>query len=206
MKQISSFFKLTLVLAIFASACKGPAGDTGPAGATGAQGAQGAAGAAGAVGATGPAGPAGKDGKDGTSGASNITTSPWIGITTADWNTFTEDSTYINVYIPDKVITETVLEKGLVYAYIRFGTGTGYAEPMPYGFDGGKISFAPIFDATEGGFMEIYLSSFRNKPTGPNIAVRYVIVPEATVSNPGRQKAINWNDYNEVKRELNLKD
>lgn len=205
MKRITSILKLSIVLAVFGMACKGPAGDTGPAGAAGPQGAQGAAGAAGAAGAVGPAGPAGKDG---ASGSSNATTSPWLTLTADDWNVYTSDSTYINVYVPEKLITQAVLEKGLVVAYIRFGTDTGYAEPLPYVIETGKISFAPGFDAKEGGFMEFYIDLYRRRAVPPSgLSFRYVIVPDLKVVNPGgRQKAINWKDYNEVKRELNLKD
>jgi hypothetical protein len=205
MKKFSSYFKLVLVLAIFAASCKGPAGDTGPAGPQGPQGAQGAAGANGSAGVTGPAG---KDGASGTGGAINATTSPWLATAATDWNVYKEDSTYTNVYVTEKLITQSVLDKGFVMAYIRFGTDTGYAEALPYALETGKISFAPGFDAKEGGFMEFYIDLYRRKATAPNgLSFRYVIIPDLKVVNPGgRLSSINWKDYNEVKRELNLKD
>lgn len=215
MKQISSIFKLVVLLAVFGSACKGPAGDTGPAGATGAQGPQGAAGAAGAVGAVGPAG---KDGKDGTSGSSsNITTSAWIGVAPADWDYYpisstnpALDSTYFEVGIPDKNITQNVLDKGAVFVYIN-QSDTGYSaiSPLPLTITGNNpsvINYLPYFETPAGGFLIINFKSTKNRkrPAG-TIAFRWVIIKDLTVSN-GRLKAINWKDYNEVKRELGLKD
>lgn len=204
MKQISSFFKLTLVLAIFASACKGPAGDTGPAGATGAQGAQGAAGAAGA---TGPAGPAGPAGKDGASASSNITTSAWVTVGANDWDT-TADSTFFSVFLIEKAITQAVLDKGAVLAYVKGATATDYILPLPYSAGAFQISYVPIFDATDGGLMEFDFTPFL-EGVAPgdlgSLAFRYVIIKDLNLIG-GRAKAINWKDYNEVKRELNLKD
>jgi hypothetical protein len=199
--NITSILKMAVVAALFITACKGPAGETGPAGPQGAAGPTGAAGVAGVAGPAGPAGPAGKDGKDATT---TITTTPWIAITSADWNTYQDDSTYLNVYIPDARITQAVLDKGAIMAYARFGTNTSQVFPLPFGFDFGTLSFAPIFDATEGGFMEVYFDLFA-EVISPNISVRYVIIPDLTVVG-GRQKAINWKDYAEVKRELNLVD
>jgi hypothetical protein len=202
MKKLSTYFKLSIVLGLLIVACKGPAGETGPAGPQGPTGAQGAAGAAGAT------GPAGKDGKDGAGSSINATTSPWLAIGQNDWNVYTQDSTYTNVYITEKLITPAVLEKGLVMAYLRFGTDIGYAEPLPFVLENGKVSFAPGYDATDGGFMEFYIDIYRRRAVPPaGFNFRYVIIPDLKVVNPGgRQKAINWKDYNEVKKLLNLKD
>jgi Collagen triple helix repeat (20 copies) len=203
MKQISSFFKLTLVLAIFASACKGPAGDTGPAGPAGAQGAQGAAGAAGA---TGPAGPAGPAGKDGASASSNITTSAWITTPKASWALV--DSSYFANYLPTTAITQSVLDKGAVLVYFKDATASGYIIPLPYLANAFQISFVPTFTAQFGGEIEIDFEPYANiSPSSftNDLAFRYVIIKDLNLIG-GRQKAINWKDYNEVKRELGLKD
>lgn len=201
MKRLSTYFKLVIVLAIFASACKGPAGETGPAGATGAQG------AAGPAGATGPAGPAGKDGKDGAGTASNITTSAWITAKPADWDT-NEDSTFFSIFAIEKAVTQAVLDKGAVLAYVKGATDKDYIIPLPYSAGAFQLSYVPIFDATEGGLMEFDFSPFIEGLDPADIgdlAFRYVIIKDLSLIG-GRAKAINWKDYEEVKRELNLKD
>jgi hypothetical protein len=204
MKQISSFFKLIIVLAIFASACKGPAGETGPAGATGAAGPQGAAGAAGAAGPAGPAGPAGKDG---ASASSNITTSAWVSVAPNQWET-DADSTFFSAFLTEKAITQAVLDKGAVLGYVKGATATDYILPMPYSAGAFQISYVPIFDATQGGIIEFDFTPFLEGVAPGDIgslAFRYVIIKDLNLIG-GRAKAINWKDYNEVKRELNLKD
>lgn len=205
MKRITSILKLTIVLAVFGMACKGPAGDTGPAGAAGAQGAQGAAGAAGAAGPAGPAGPAGKDG---ASASSNIATSAWLAVKKTDWKV-TEDSTlYFNIFA-EKSITQNVLDKGAVMVYFKGATDKDYILPLPYTANLFQLSFVPLFDATQGGSLEVdfqpYVEDLGPADFNSELAFRYIIIKDIALIG-GRQKAINWKDYNEVKRELNLRD
>ena len=204
MKQISSYFKLIVVLAIFASACEGPAGETGPAGPAGAQGPQGAAGAAGAIGPAGPAGPAGKDG---ASASSNINTSAWVTAAPNQWST-DADSTFFSIFLTEKAITQAVLDKGAVLAYVKAAAAKDYILPLPYSAGAFQISYVPIFDATDGGIMEFDFTPFVEGVAPGDIgslAFRYVVIKDLNLIG-GRQKAINWKDYNEVKRELNLQD
>lgn len=204
MKRITSLLKLSIVLAVFGLACKGPAGDTGPAGAAGAQGAQGAAGAAGTAGPAGPAGPAGKDG---ASASSNIATSAWLTVPANQWET-DEDSTFFSVFLTEKAITQAVLDKGAVMAYVKGANDKDYIIPLPYSAGAFQISYVPIFDATQGGIMEFDFAPFLEGVAPSDIgslAFRYIIIKDIALVG-GRQKAINWKDYTEVKRELNLRD
>lgn len=214
MKTIISLFKLIIVFSIVIMACKGPKGDVGPAGAAGLKGDPGVAGATGAIGAVGPAG---KDGASGTGSSSNITTSNWIGIDPSDWRYYpisttnaALDSTYFEVGIPDKNITQNVLDKGAVFVYVdQSGTGYSAFSPLPITIIGNNpsvINYLPYFETAAGGFLIIsYESSKNRKRPGGQIAFRWVIIKDLTVSN-GRLKNINWKNYEEVKRELNLKD
>jgi hypothetical protein len=203
MKAISQLFKLGLILSIFVMACKGPAGETGPAGATGAQG------PAGATGATGPAGPAGKDGKDGAGASSNITTTGWLTVKKTDWQVFDDSTAYFNIF-PDKNITQSVLDKGAVMVYFKGATDNGYILPLPYDASVFQITYFPFFDATLGGAMEIdfipFLDGVSPADFESELAFRYIIIKDIALATGGRAKAINWKDYNEVKRELKLQD
>jgi hypothetical protein len=203
MKAFSSIFKLAIIFILFSMACKGPAGDTGPAGPTGLKGDPGAAGATGATGATGAAG---KDGATGGS-SSNITSSTWLTVTPNDWDT-DKDSLFFSVFAVEKAITQLVLDKGAVIAYFKGSADKDYILPLPFSSSTFRISYVPIFDATDGGLMEFDFSAIlktRKPNTIGNLSFRYVIIKDLALIG-GRQKAINWKDYEEVKRELNLKD
>jgi hypothetical protein len=205
MKKFSSYFKLVLVLAIFAASCKGPAGDTGPAGPQGPQGAQGAAGANGSAGVTGPAG---KDGASGTGGASNITTTAWLTVKKTEWVLAPDSSVYFRI-LKDKNINQSVLDKGAVFAYFRGANAIDYILPLPYTASVFQISFVPSYNAKDGGEVEFDFQPFIDNLSPASfqndLSFRYVIIKDLTVVG-GRLKPINWKDYNEVKRELNLKD
>ncbi len=204
MKTIKLIFKLSVVLSIFIMACKGPAGDTGPAGPAGPAGPQGAAGAAGANGAAGATGPAGKDG---ASAASNITTSAWQNVPKASWLLFPDSSAYYKIF-KETAITQNVLDKGAVMVYFKGANAQNYILPLPYLGSVFQISYVPSFDATNGGeieidfepYVDISPADFQN-----DLAFRYIIIKDLNLIG-GRQKAINWKDYEEVKRELGLKE
>jgi hypothetical protein len=54
------------------------------------------------------------------------------------------------------------------------------------------------------------ISSFKDNNGNNNFQFRYILIPGGTTALPvsanGTKKSINWNDYNEVKAYLGLKD
>jgi hypothetical protein len=169
---------LVAVLISFSSCSK-----EGPAGATGATGANGA------TGATGPQGPA---------GVSNIIYSAWTDTISA-WY-YTSPTTTDTVWTPWEVpaLTADILNKGDVRVYVNFNTAADpVIKPLPfYDGNGGYIDYLA-------GTGVIQLET--NYPGIPgNFSFRYVLIPGGTAAR--KASGIDWNDYNAVKKYLNLKD
>jgi hypothetical protein len=154
---------------------------------------------------TGPAGPQGEQGPKGDSGVagtSGIIYSEWIDAT---FNVTSDGGTYFYDVDAPK-ITEDILNSGDVKVYTQYHTSTSgelVVLPLPY-FDGSFIINVSIFT---GGF-EIYsnvdASSYTDDNGNPGFQYRYVIIPGGKAA---RQKAgIDWNNYEQVKKYLHLKD
>jgi len=182
MRQIHPFFTCCFVAAflLIAAACSktGPTGATGPAG---------PAGPTGATGATGAAGPA---------GTANVIYSDWTAFT------FIADTVH-NGTVIDTVgshyswtaakLTADILNKGEIKVYINFGTTAAPdVAPIPY-FDTQYIINDEFLLST------IYIYS---NAVLTGLPFRYILIPGGT----GARSAIDWNNYAEVKKYLNLKD
>jgi len=182
MRQIHPFFTCCFVAAflLIAAACSktGPTGATGPAG---------PAGPTGATGATGAAGPA---------GTANVIYSDWTTLN------FAVDTQHVGAVI-DTVgshyswtvakLTADILNKGEIKVYINLGTTAAPdVVPIPY-FDGQIILNDEFSLNTIFMYSNVYVSG---------IPFRYILIPGGT----GARSAIDWNNYAEVKKYLNLKD
>jgi hypothetical protein len=180
MKTTTKFLYVATILALFISlyACKGPAGDVGPAG---------PAGATGATGATGPAGAAGSSG-------SSAIYSPWT--------TTTFSSTTFSANLTAPLLTQDIIDKGSVHVYLKNTTSTGATVvfPLPY-FENdslGRIDFRLDYVFTVGRIVLFTTALI------PAQQIRYVLIPGGTPS--GRKAAIDFNNYEAVKKEFDLKD
>jgi hypothetical protein len=186
---------LGLALLVSIYACKGPQGDVGPAGPQG---------VSGAAGATGP------QGVSGVSGVS-IFTSPWSPTATqANWFVDPADKTFFSLgitYNPTATLTQAVyqriLDQGLVLIYMRFTNDPGAVFLLPlYQEDTSNLYAVPNNDNNKI-TIDLFLD-FVNVPTKiSSMQFRYVMVPPAP---GGRLAAIDWKNYNEVKKALNLTD
>ncbi len=189
MKNLIKFLPIGMMsFLLFFAACTGEKGAVGP---------QGSAGAAGAAGDKGNAGAAGEFTKVLT-GNATIKVTSWI-TQTLD---VTDDTYY--VIIPEKQITKDILDKGIVMVY--YTTTTGVNFPMPYTLGSVKFLHSAFLDKGEGRiridiFPNVYLTKLP-KPAS-EYTFRWVI---ATGSTSGRMANINWNDYDDVKTKLGLKD
>ena len=185
MKSRKHYLKLLLLLFTFSVfSCKAPMGDVGP------QGVAGAASTAGDKGATGD------------KGAFSGIVSAWTEIKPDQWKL---SGTKAVFSITDASFTQANLDGALLLAYYR---------PLPEDESSAVITLS---DDTYGYFFSFkavvgsidYEVSFKHPNlVNPNledwnIKVRYIIVPQAKA---GRLKEVNWRDYNEVKRILNLND
>lgn len=200
MNTIKRIFGMLAVVSavIFMNGCKaekgdiGPIGPIGPIGATGANGAIGATGstgAAGATGATGAKGDKGDTGATGATGTANVIYSPWTSVT------FTGSGTsYIGTLAAAK-LTQEILDKGDIHVYWSEG---GRVITIPYSQVFGTTTYT-VFPRFYVGRIDL-VSSYALSPQ----MIRYVIIPGGVAG--GRKAAIDYSNYEEVKKYYNLKD
>ncbi len=178
---------IPLVVVGFLLACEAPQGDIGP------------------NGPSGPAGDKGDKGPAGSQGSLSGVVSPWIEIKPSDWSLIISPTA--STQLKEPALTQEIIDLGLVLVYYR---------PLPEDASSAVIALPDetntyIFNYTA--FVGSLLLSvnpthnfFQGLNPGMedwNIKVRYIIVPPAKA---GRLARVNWKDYTEVKKALNLKD
>jgi hypothetical protein len=185
MKTITKLLGLFAVVAmfIFLDACKGEKGEVGPIGATGSVGATGATGATGAIGLTGVTG---------ATGNANV----------IQINYGSKTHTGSDLSYPLTGVSQTQMNNSLFLTYVK---------------PSGAINWYQIPGYTVGGTFQyrIYLSDAatpllyvsRVSGTGSDIftATRILIIPANDIRT-GRKAAIDYTDYEAVKKYYNLKD
>jgi hypothetical protein len=196
MRQVNALITLFFVAAftlIIASCSK--EGPTGPAGAAGATGPAGVAGAAGATGAKGD------------TGVANVIYSAWLDAVylpdTVHNGTLIDT---IGFYMDAKNITKLtsiILNTGEMKVFINSNTPTTpIIWTLPYWDPYTSLSIIPTF-----GLNEIFIYADADLSTRTSAGVktyqwRYILIPGGKVA----RSAIDWNNYAEVKKYLNLKD
>jgi hypothetical protein len=156
----------------------------------------GPAGPAGATGPAGPQGPGGAQGPAGQPGTANVIYSDW-----------TDTLTYGLLAAPDTIagallapsLTADILNNGEIKVYANLNTTADpFVVPLPLhgGFFLGTDGFIDVAFFTG----EIDIISNRNID---GLLLRYILIPGGTHA---RMAKINWNNYNEVKAYLGLKD
>lgn len=188
LKLFTALLSITLIFAYCQKGDAGPAGPKGDTGATGAAGAQ---------------------GPKGDTGVANVIYSAWLDVVYAP-DTFRNAGVldtagfFTNITAPK--LTAAILNGGEVKVYWNFGTSTTPAvSPLPY-FD---VIYDVISIQPEFYVGRIYLYSTGNYGTFTQNNLkrnqyRYILIPggvNARVIQP-----VDWNDYNQVKKYLGLKD
>ena len=154
------------------------------------------------TGTAGATGPAGATGATGATGTANVIYSAWLDVTYKG-NVQTSGDTLWEASITAAKLDTSMLNKGEIKVYWNsYLSGTPDVYPLPYN-DGGNII---LVDFT---LQKIYLTSNGNWSTGIDsqtkqkyFQYRYILIPGGT---SGRS-AVDWNNYAEVKKYLNLKD
>lgn len=168
-------------------ACKGPDGDTGPAGPQGPQGTPGQ------NGAQGPAGP---------KGAANLIVSPWTKVPATAWQR--QDSTYFTVALPDKNVTQAILDSALVTAYYRNEGRTNVIFSLPASNEDLMLGFFMQVQNQAGSMnFDVTYYSPRRLPIDFDLEFRWIIVPP---DKKGRMNMGDLKDYALVKQQLGLTD
>jgi len=158
----------------------------------------GPAGPAGATGPAGPAGAAGAQGPAGQPGTANIIYSDWD--STETWivdtvhNGAVIDTIGFHANFTAPKLDTAILNRGEVKVYMNLNTT---ADPVifPIPYNDGSVFIDNIFFA---GTIQLISNA---KLTG--IPFRYILIPGGTHA---RTTKVNWNNYNEVKAYLGLKD
>src|SRR5687767_13735537 len=182
--SLHHFFYYMLAVALTITACK--KGDTGP---------QGEKGDKGDTGATG------NTGVKGDAGTANVLYSPWLDLTFS----LDQASGVFFTQITEAKVTDDLLSTGEIKVFINFGTAANKViTPLP--FSEGDAQITPFYAP---GTIEldanVNASTATNPTTGNKVRqYRYILIPGgATVR---MDKKIDWNNYEEVKAYLGLKD
>lgn len=143
----------------------------------------------------GAAGPAGANGTNGTNGNANV-----IGtntLTISSWTSYSSGSLW-GTSLTAAGITQTIVDKGIVSVFI--GDSSGSWTAMPY-----TLGNASWFYSFGVGFVNIYKSN-TNLAVIPNPGSQTFRVVIISASNKAANPNTNWNDYEEVKEALHLKE
>ena len=191
-KNLITFQGILLVacMLMFASCSKtGPAGATGPAG------------------PAGPTGSQGSTGPTGMAGTANVIYSAWLNVTYVG-----SDSAGWSAQISAPKLTDSILNTGTMKVYLNYGSDSANsALVLALPLDGNLGLVAEPYYETQ--LITIIagsdLSSFTDNGNH-YFQYRYVLIPGGTTALPtsvnGGKTSIDWNDYNQVKRFLGLKN
>lgn len=184
LKSVTALF---LSLVVLATSCK--KGDTGPAGPKG---------------DTGPTGATGATGATGKTGTANVIYSAWLNVTFAAVN----DSVG-GAQIDAPKLVDSIIEKGDVKVFWNVNSASNpYIVALPYADNGLVLGVNDLhlnFVATVGAIL-LYSNYNLSSGTSNGEAVgqyRYILIPGGSAA---RSAVVNWNDYNQVKNYLGLKN
>ncbi|WP_187294738.1 hypothetical protein [Chitinophaga pinensis] len=184
---------LALAFAMLTVSC-GKDGDTGP------QGEQGA---------PGPAGPAGPAGPQGPEGSANVIYSDWLDVAYEADTIHTSGGGIDTVgYIAQIDVAKldlNMLTNGEIKVYLNgFSAADPTVIPLPYFNIYTSLSINPIFYLNT---IELYsngdISTVQDNAGTKYQQYRYVLIPGG---EEARKAKIDWNNYEEVKKYLNLKN
>lgn len=192
-----------LAITVIVAGC-GKDGDTGPAGPAGPAGPQGT------PGANGAAGTAGANGAQGAPGSANVIYSPWIDVT---FDPNVDSSVWIADINAPKLV-DSILNKGEIRVYWNVGSDSATAQfitPLPitdFFLSSTTIVTVSTFYSPQSILLVSNLDLGSFVDNGNNYSqFRYILIPGGTAGRSAAGgKKINWNNYNEVKAYLGLKD
>jgi hypothetical protein len=189
MKRVALYLGLIMVIMSVSSCKKGEQGDIGPQGDAGIKGAQ------------------GPKGDTGESDAVGILTSNWSDINGENW---TKSTVLLNTYYTSVTwpkLTSEIASKGSVYVYFKKTSQENTATLLP--FSAKDIGFEMYFTIGMSGSLpnvilfQKFTPSLSDFSASDAYSFRIVVVP----ANPGGKLAyVDWNNYEQVKIALGLKD
>jgi len=146
----------------------------------------------------------GDDGAQGPPGTANVIYSAWLDVKFTPQVASPGDTTGWSAIINAPKLTDSVLNKGEIKVYVNVGSSTSPSVfSLPINSDLGFV-LIPYFQV---GKINLISDIDGGTETGTGgqkfFQYRYVLIPGAA---PARMATIDWNNYAEVKRYLNLKD
>jgi hypothetical protein len=159
---------------------------------------EGPAGPAGAIGPAGPQGPTGSQGPAGQQGTANVVYSDWIDTTTWVMDTLHNGATIDTFFFADfdvPALDTNILNHGEIKVYVNVSTEPTFPIVFPVPFNNGEVLIDPLFAPN--------IIELTSNADLTGLPFRYILIPGGTHA---RKAKINWNDYNEVKAYLGLKD
>lgn len=163
---------------------------------------EGPVGPQGEQGAQGPQGAKGDKGDKGDAGTANVIYSAWTD--TAKWlpdtvhNGSVVDTISFTAIIKAPQLSLDILNMGMVKVYADFNGDDTDPTVVALPYLGGSFYVDAIF----------YLNTIQltSNIKFEGLPIRYVLVPGETAAGRKSSQVIDWNDYNAVKKYLNLKD
>lgn len=181
MKTITKIFAMLAVMSalIFMDACKGPAGDVGPAG------------PAGVAGPTGAIGPTGVTGATGATGNANV----------IQYTYSTARVTGSEIVYAITGITQTQLNNSMIFVYVQTSLNPTIWYALPGATSGGSNQYRVLFNPT---VLNVYINKTGTAAETFN-TTRILVLP-ANDLRTGRKAAVDFSDYEAVKKYYNLPD
>lgn len=139
----------------------------------------------------------GDTGATGANGNANVFGSTTFTTTAANWTASNGGVVWSTTLNGATGITQEIVDKGIVSVFLLSGSDwtplpfTILNQNMTYGFSVGKIDL--IAQGTD----------FTAIPNPSDVTIRYVAI---SASNKMAHPKTNWNNYDEVKKALNLED
>lgn len=159
----------------------------------------------------GPAGVAGTKGAKGTTGDKGVAdskgmiSSDWIAVKGTDWRLSTAIPNLYFITFTAPGLTADIVNRGMIYVFIKT-EGIEGTDALPLANASTGRRFYAIVGLSNSGAPAIQFYQSVTPPsstlsTTTNVSFRYVAVPAGA-----RTSNIDWTNYDEVKKVLNLKD
>jgi hypothetical protein len=145
----------------------------------------------------------GDDGAKGDTGTANVIYSPWLDVTFTGGS----DTTFWEAAISAPKLTKAILDSGMVKVYVNLGSSTApLIFPLPLSDVYAALGIAQLGVYFQLNSIGMYSdANLTTQITGGSHVpqFRYIIIPGGV---PSGRSAVNWNDYNAVKRLYNISD
>ncbi len=158
------------------------------------------------LGCEGPEGPTGPKGKDGNA---NVHSSVWQVTSTSSWTYNSSNFSYI-VSISDDIITQDIVDNGVVLVYMQNNVYTDWTLlPVTHFVSPSSTYFRRFFAVSDVGNVNVYVQdSDLTQPVNPVTAYGTHYFKVVAIASLGKysKEDFDWNNYKDVAKKLHLED